>query len=434
MKETDQKPALSTKDTYYKYYALGLLVVVYVFNFIDRSILSILNQPIKDELQVSDTAMGFLGGIAFATFYTFVGIPLARLADRGVRRNILTVCLALWSAMTVLSGLVLNFWQLLLARIGVAVGEAGGSPPSHSMISDLFPAHQRATALGIYSLGIPIGSMIGYLAGGWINEAFDWRTAFLVVGVPGLILAVLVRFTLKEPPRGQAEGLKMKTGAPPPVMEVFAYLWGLKSFKFLSLGAALHAFVGYGVGYWIPPMFYRSHGLGSMEMGQALFFLGFAGIASTFLGGYLADKLARSDVRWYVWLPGLATLISVPFAAFTYLWHDASVALWVYTIPYLLGSFYLGPTFSLTQGLVGLRMRALAASILLFVLNLIGMGLGPQFTGIASDLLNQFTQLGEESLRWALVATLVFNVASTGCYLLAAPNLKQDLANSQRMS
>jgi predicted MFS family arabinose efflux permease len=418
----------------YRSYALGLLVVVYVFNFIDRSILGILVEPIKQDLGVSDTLMGFLGGIAFATFYTFLGIPIARMADRGSRRNVLAVCLALWSGATALCGLAQSFIHLLMARIGVAVGEAGGSPPSHSMISDMFPADKRATALAIYALGIPIGTMLGNLGGGWINEAFEWRTAFFVVGLPGVMLALIVRFTLREPPRGAAEGLQMSSGEAPPVSEVFKYLWARRSFKFMALGGSLHAFVGYGVSYWIPAMFNRSHGLTTGEMGTALFYLGFASIAGTFLGGYMGDKLAKRDPRWYLWLPGLATMISVPFSAFVYTYDAPYVALWVLAIPYVLGAYYLGPTFSLTQGMVGLRMRALASSILLFILNIIGLGLGPQFTGIASDVLNMSTSLGQDSLRWALVISLIFNVISAILYLMAARTIKEDLAASRSMS
>jgi predicted MFS family arabinose efflux permease len=411
-----------------------MLVVVYIFNFIDRSILGILVEPIKADLGVSDTAMGFLGGIAFAIFYTFVGIPIARMADNGSRLNVLTVSLALWSGATALCGFALNFWHLLGARIGVAVGEAGGSPPSHSMISDMFPPEKRATALAIYALGIPIGTMLGNLGGGWINEAFDWRTAFLVVGAPGLVLAVILRLTLREPPRGAAEGVQIKCGDAPPVAEVFKYLWARKSFRYLSLGAALHAFVGYGIGYWIPAMYSRSHGMGTADMGTALFYLGFASIAGTFLGGYMGDKFAKRDIRWYVWLPGLATLISLPFTAFGYLWHDPKTALWVLSVHYFLGAYYLGPTFSMTQGMVGLRMRALAASISLFILNIIGLGMGPQFTGIVSDLLNAFTDLGSESLRWALVLSLVFNLISALFYLKAGKTLEVDLAAGRAMT
>ncbi|MEM7101202.1 MAG: MFS transporter [Pseudomonadota bacterium] len=418
----------------YRAYALGLLVVVYIFNFIDRSILGILVEPIKQDLGVSDTMMGFLGGIAFATFYTFLGIPIARLADKGSRRNVLAVCLGLWSLATALCGLAANFFHLLMARIGVAVGEAGGSPPSHSMISDMFPADKRATALGIYALGIPIGTMLGNLGGGWINEAFDWRTAFFVVGLPGVMLAFVVRFTLKEPPRGAAEGIAMQEGDAPPVSEVFKYLWNRRSFRLLALAGSLHAFVGYGVSYWIPAMFSRSHGMGTGEMGIALFYLGFASIAGTFLGGYFGDKLGKRDVRWYLWLPGLATIISVPFSAIVYLYHEAYAALWVLSVSYFLGAYYLGPTFSLTQGMVGLRMRALASSILLFILNIIGLGLGPQFTGIASDVLNATTDLGADSLRWALVISLIFNVISAGLYWAASTTLKEDLDASAQMS
>ena len=415
----------------YRGYALGLLVVVYVFNFIDRSILGILVEPIKQDLGVSDTLMGFLGGIAFATFYTFLGIPIARLADRGSRRNVLSVCLALWSAATALCGLAVNFVHLLLARIGVAVGEAGGSPPSHSMISDMFPPHGRATALAIYALGIPIGTMLGNLGGGWINEVFDWRTAFMVVGVPGLLLALIVRLTLREPPRGAAEGLQLDDGETPPVAEVFRHLWSRRSFRYMAIGGSLHAFVGYGVLYWIPAMFNRSHGIGTAEMGTVLFFLGFASILGTLSGGYLGDRLGARDKRWYLWLPGLATLVSVPFSLYVYIADAPYAAFWVLAIPYFFGAYYLGPTFSMTQGMVGLRMRALASSILLFILNIIGLGLGPQFTGIASDLLFAWTDLGADSLRWALVISLMFNVVSALLYLAAGKTIRADLETSR---
>lgn len=428
----ESEAAAAAPSRGYRAYALGLLVVVYVFNFIDRSILGILVQPIKEDLGVSDTAMGFLGGIAFATFYTVLGIPLARIADRGNRRNLLAVCLAIWSAATALCGLAANFWQLLLARIGVAIGEAGGSPPSHSMISDFFPVDQRATALGIYALGIPIGTMLGNLGGGWINENMEWRTAFLIVGMPGVILALIVRLTLVEPRRGASDVAPVSAAADadaaaPPVAEVFAHLWQRRSFRFLAIGAALHAFVGYGVGYWIPAMFARSHDVGTGYMGWALFYIGFASIAGTFLGGYLGDRFGRHDRRWYVWLPGLATLVSIPFSAFVYTWHDPYIALWVLSVSYFLGAYYLGPTFALTQSMVGTRMRALASAILLFILNIIGLGLGPQFTGILSDVLNVTMGLGDDSLRWALVICLVFNLISAVCYLIASQTLREDL-------
>lgn len=419
---------------WYPSYALTILFIVYVFNFIDRSILNILAQAVKDDLGLYDWQIGLMGGIAFALFYTTLGIPIARLADTHNRRNIVAISLAVWSAMTAVCGLAQNFWQLLLARIGVAVGEAGGSPPSHSMISDLFAADRRATALGLYALGIPVGTMLGNLAGGWINEVMDWRTAFIVVGLPGLLMALVVRFTLVEPPRGHTEEIAKVKAAAPPIGFVFKALWSRKSFRYMALGGALHALVGYGVGPFIPPLFIRVHEMGTADIGMALFWLGFAGIAGTASGGYIADRMATRDVRWYVWLPGIATLISVPFATAAYVWPDPIQAFWIMAIPGFLGAYYLGPTFSLAQGLVGVRMRALAAAILLLILNLIGMGLGPVIVGVTSDLLNAYTDLGVESIRWALVGVLVFNVMSTVFYLMAGRDLKQDLARSHELS
>ena len=218
-------------------YALGVLVVVYTFNFIDRQILSILLEPIKHELLLSDTQLGLLTGFAFAMFYATLGIPIARFADRGNRRNLIAVSLAIWSAMTALSGAAVNFVYLLIARIGVGIGEAGCSPSSHAMIADYYPIRTRATALGVYALGIPIGTLFGFLAGGWINQYFGWRAAFLVVGLPGLILALLVRFTVREPPRGMAEG-RDASAAQPGIVETLSYLLAKRSFRHLAFGAA----------------------------------------------------------------------------------------------------------------------------------------------------------------------------------------------------
>ncbi len=428
----------------YQWYALGVLFVVYVFNFIDRSVLALLAQSIKQDLQISDTELGLLSGLAFALFYTALGVPIARLADRGNRRNILIVCLSIWSAMTALCGLAQSYTYLLLARIGVAIGEAGGSPPSHSMISDMFPQHRRATALGIYALGIPVGSMIGALAGGWMNDAFDWRTAFMLVGLPGLLLAVVVRLTLKEPPRGVSEPgwapVRESVREPiaaaagtPPIADVFRVLWQRRSFRWLSISAGFQAFMGYGSGAWVPAMFERSHGLSSTQIGTALFWLGFASVAGTFAGGWFGDRLGRRDARWYMWLPALTTLAAVPFTAFCYLTSDPWIAFWVLSVPYMLGAYWLAPVFSLTQGLVGLRMRAVAASIMLFVLNIIGMGLGPWFVGAVSDLLDAHTSLGADSLRWSLVISLGFSFAAILCCVQGARTLKEDLARSQEL-
>jgi len=409
----------------YRRYALGLLVVVYVFNFIDRSILSIVLQPIKEEFQVSDTALGFLSGIAFAAFYTVMGIPIARWADRGVRRSIIALACFVWSGMTAATGLATSFGLLALARIGVGVGEAGCSPPAHSLISDYFPPDRRATALGIYALGIPIGGGIGALAGGWLNEIFDWRTAFIVVGLPGVLLALVVRLTLREPTRGAFDGTTPAQHEP--VSDVVRFMLGLRSFRHMSLGAAFHAFYGYGAGAFIAAFFVRSHGVPSGELGTWLAGLGFTGgVIGTFLGGFLGDRLGARDPRWYMWLPALSTLVYIPFAFLLYTWPDSRTALLLYFPGALLGGMYLGPTFAMTQTLVRPEVRAMASAILLFIINIIGLGLGPQAVGIVSDLLAE--TLGQESLRYSLLGIIVsFAAWSVLHYLLAARTLREDL-------
>jgi len=406
-------------------YALGVLVVVYTFNFIDRQILSILLEPIKQDLGLSDTQLGLLTGFAFALFYATLGIPIARYADKGNRRNLVALALAIWSGMTALSGVAQNFWHLLLARIGVGVGEAGCSPPAHSMISDYFPAEKRATALGIYSLGIPFGILFGFIAGGWLNEFFGWRVAFFVVGVPGLLLALLVRFSLREPPRGMAEG-RVDAGVQPTIAETFKYLWAKRSFRHLAFGGALTAFVGYGVVTWMPSYLIRSHGLDTGDAGTYLgLILGIPGGIGIAAGGWVADRFGARDVRWYLWVVSVALLIGVPFSLGVYLADTAMIALLFLILPVALGNFYQATTFSQTQGLVSLRMRAVAAAVLLFILNIIGLGAGPQAVGIVSDLLSD--SYGQESLRYSLLIFSFVNVWAAYHYYVAGKYLQDDL-------
>ena len=406
-------------------YALGVLVVVYTFNFIDRQILSILLEPIKQDLGLSDSALGLLTGFAFALFYATLGIPIARYADKGNRRNLIALALAIWSAMTALSGIAQNFWQLLAARIGVGVGEAGCSPPAHSMIADYFPAHKRATALGIYSLGIPVGILFGFLAGGWLNEFFGWRVAFFVVGVPGILLAILVRYTLREPARGMAEG-RVDQVEQPGIKETFQFMWRKRSFRHLAFGGALTAFVGYGVVTWVPSFLIRSHGMETGEVGTWLgLILGIPGGIGIALGGYMADKLGARDTRWYLWIVSVALLAGVPFAFGVYLSDSALAALLFLIMPIALGNFYQATTFSQTQGLATLRMRSVAAAVLLFILNIIGLGAGPQAVGIVSDLLNP--TYGQESLRYSLLIFSFVNIWSAYHYYVAGKYLEEEL-------
>ena len=419
-------PYASQKTTYY---ALGLLTVVYSFNFIDRQLLAILQESIKADLLLSDGQLGLLTGFAFAVFYVTAGIPIARWADRSNRRNIVALALFTWSFMTALSGLVQNYIQLLLARIGVGVGEAGGSPPSHSIISDIFPPQQRASALGFYSTGVNIGILFGFLFGGWLNEFFGWRVAFMVVGLPGILLAVLVRFTLAEPVRGLAEQ-RTVADTQVPISEVLRLLWSRMTFRHFALGAALNAFAGYSTSSWSASFFIRSHGMSTGELGTWLaLIMGLGGTIGVFFGGYIADRLAPRNQRWYAWLPALAGFISVPFAAVVYLVDSPYVALSLAVVPGLLHNVYLGNTLAVTHGLVGLRMRALSSALLFFILNIIGLGAGPWMVGMLSDYLTP--TLGDEALRHAMLYLIPAMLTwSSLHFLLAARSLPQDLARA----
>lgn len=426
MSEASREGGVAGASKGYRYYVLGVLLVVYVFNFIDRQILSILMEPVRLELGLNDTQLGFLSGIAFALFYATLGIPIARIADRTSRTGVISICLALWSAMTAVCGLAQNFWQMLAARIGVAVGEAGGSPPSHSLIADYFAEHERATALGIFALGVPIGVMFGLFIGGWANEFFGWRITFMLVGVPGVLLAVGVWLTVKEPRKGSADGVVPPRDPEIALKDVFSFLWGQRSFRFMALASAVHAFVGYGIAQWYPVFFIRSHGMSTGEVGTYLaFVIGLFGGLGTFFGGYLADRLGRRDRRWYMWLPMWATGLATPFFFGIFLSPTYGMAFLYMMVPTMLTSFYLGPVFSMTQGLVPPAMRATAAAVLLFVINIIGLGLGPQFAGILSDLLRPSFE--GESLRYALLILSMFTIIGAALYLFAARWLREDL-------
>lgn len=414
----------------YANYVLALLFVVYVFNFVDRQIISILLEDIKLELGVSDTAMGFLSGIAFALFYTVAGIPIARWADVGTRRTIIAIGIAVWSVMTATSGLARNFTQLALARVGVGVGEAACSPPAHSLLADYFPPERRATALSIYNSGISIGVLIGLVAGGWINEYFGWRWAFFIVGMPGLILAVLVRLTIREPQRGASEGVTLDEKPEPP-SQVFRFLWSLSSFRHLALASGLHAFSSYGYTSWAPTFLRRVHEVGSAEAGTYLgLIIGLGGGTGAILGGVLADRLSKRDIRWYLWVPAITSIVSVPFMLGFVLLDSLPLALASYIPGVLLNSMWLAAIIATTQALVKLRMRAIASAILFLVLNLIGLGLGPQIVGILNDLLA--SSFGDEAVRYSLLLAKVMTVWAAVHFVLAARALPADLEAKNR--
>jgi MFS family permease len=415
--DSSVKPLYSNR---YRGYVLLILTGVYTFNFIDRQILVILQESIKGELGLSDTQLGMLTGLTFALFYVTLGIPIARLADKGNRRNIVAISLALWSIMTAVSGLATNFVQLLLARIGVGVGEAGGSPPAHSMISDYFPPEKRATALSIYSVGIYIGILIGYLAGGWINQFFGWRMALMALGIPGVVYALILLFTVKEPPKGHSDEVvaNSKDNANS-FWEVIHILFSKKTFIFVALGSGIHTFANYGVGNFYAPFLARVH---QMPIGQIGTWLGittgFGGMIGTFLGGYLGDKFSARDVRWYLWLPVIAEIINFVPSIGAFFSDNTSFALFCYFLTAMLTAVYLGPCIAVTHNLVDAHKRALASAILFLVLNLIGLGIGPLAIGYLSDLLAP--TYGVESLRYAFCFTFLTGFISMVLFYFGA--------------
>lgn len=431
MAETQQGHASGGGDVVitpaYRTYALVLLTVVYTANYVDRQILSILLEPIKVDLSLSDTQLGLLF-TTFGIFYATLGLPIAMLADRTNRRNVITAAMTIFSGMTAACYFVTSFWQLMVARILVGVGEAGSSPPSHSMIADMYEPKTRATALAIFSLGVNIGIFIGFLVGGYVAAWYGWRVAFLVVGLPGLALAVLVRLTLKEPPRGHSEGRVSGGDAEnaPTIGEVLRFLLSQPSFRHIAIGATLVSFVGYGAVAWLPPFLIRSHGMSVGDVGLALsLIIGISGGLGTFGAGVLADRLGQKDVRWYMWVIAIAGAATFPFGFAVYLVDDLSLALGLFIVPAAAGSLYLGPSLAMTQGLARLKMRAAASALLLFILNIIGLGLGPQAVGIVSDLLEP--SYGAESLRYALLAMTPLGLWGALHFLLAAKSLSSDL-------
>ncbi len=403
-----------------------MLTLVFTSSHVDRQIIGILLEPIKHDLGASDTQMGFLVGLTFAIFYATLGMPIAMWADRGNRRNIISLAVAIWSAMTVLCGLAGSFVHLALARIGVGVGEAGSNPPSHSMISDLFGLAERSAAMSVFAVGINVGLLIAYIGGGWMSQHWGWRTSFMVVGAPGLAIALLARFTLMEPVRGAADGAAGTAGAPG-FWSVAGHIWRTPALRQCIIAGSLSSFVGYGMVLWLPAFFARSHDLSQTQVGLTLAVLmGVISGAGTFLSGRIADRLSRRDARWNLWIVALAAIAAYPFAVAALLAHDFVTAFALYCVPAFLGGFYLGPTFSMIQGLAPVRMRAVTAAINLFVVNLIGLGAGPQLVGASSDALRP--SYGIESLRYALVAFITLTLWAAVHYCLASRHLREGLA------
>jgi len=408
---------------------LTILIVVYVFNFVDRNLLSILLESIKADLGVSDTMMGFLVGPAFALLYTFAGIPIARLADRNPRRLVLAVGLAVWSLATCLSGLARNFTQMAMARIAVGVGEASATPTAHSLISDIFPPERRSSALAIYNMGASIGIFVGMALGGFLHDSLGWRRAFIVVGIPGVLFALSLRYLLPEPRRGEVENL-VDTGEQASFREVARYLLAQRSFRHVLAAAGLYSITGYGMITWAAPFMERIHGLSPGEFGVRLgLVVGIFGALGSLGSGFLTDALARRDERWLAWIAALGCIGVVPFLAGFALCPTPGLALLLFIPANIFNQFYAAPSYALTQGLARLRMRAMASAMILFSINLIGLGVGPLLIGVANDLLAE--SYGAEAIRYSLAFLGLFNLWGAAHSIQAARHLRTDLARAR---
>jgi MFS family permease len=405
---------------------LLILLLAYIFNFIDRQIIGVLAVPIKAELALSDTELSLMGGIAFALFYSGLAIPIAWLADRKSRVNIIAVSVALWSGFTALCGLAQNFWHLFLARMGVGIGEAGGVAPSYALISDFYPKEKRGRALAFFSLGIPIGSALGVFFGGWIAQNLDWRAAFIIVGLAGLPAALLVKLGVPEPVRGGFDSADGAASEPaPPFLAVAATLARTPSFWLLSFGAASGSILGYGLIFWLPSFFSRSFGLELAEVGWfygSIVLVG--GVAGTWLGGWFGDKAGPGNPAAYALIPAICFLIAAPVFAIGLFAPSLAIGWALFAIGQMLALAWLGPVIAAVQHIVPPNMRATASASFLFINNLIGIGFGIFFLGFMSDTMS--AAYGADSLRWSILYGLGFYLLSGLIYLAASRRLARD--------
>lgn len=413
--------------------ALAILLAVYCFNFIDRTIVSILQEPLKQELRLSDTQLGLISGTAFALFYSTLGVPIARIAERVDRPRIIAIALATWSLMTMLCGFATNFLQLFLCRVGVGIGEAGGTPPAHALLSEIFPADRRATAISIYSLGVPLGILFGAVAGGAIGEALGWRAAFMSVGAPGLILAVIVLVVIKDP-RSAASATDRRAAAPPPSLgQTIAYLASRRSFVHLTAGITVASTAGYGILAFTAPFLMRQFDMGLAAAGSATGLVsGIAAGAGTLLGGVLVDRAMRRDRRFGAWIPAAGLMLATPLSITAYMQGEWITVVLLLTVSGVAQFLYLGPTYALVQSLAGTRMRATASALVLLTVNLVGLGIGPPLTGWLSDHFASVQAPGTgdaaaAGLRMALSLIATLYLWGACHYLLAARSLAADL-------
>jgi predicted MFS family arabinose efflux permease len=413
-----------------RWYGLAVLTVVYTSNIADRFVISTLIEPIRLEFRLSDSAVGFLTGTALAIFYTGMGLPLGVIADRVDRRKLVALSMAAWSIMTTACGMARSFTGLLVARIGVGIGEAGGTPASQSIIADLFPFSQRALAYSIFALGAALGSMLGAVAGGALAQAFGWRSAFLALGIPGVVLALVVWFSVREPPRGGSHAGAAAQPAPS-ILGTMRFIRSQRSLVHVLAGQTVIIFWSWGLLWWTPAFLARSLGFTTAGAGELLGVTnGIGGIAGILVGAAVIQRLGRRDPRWQSWIVAAVTLactfVSIGFYA-TGSRTAATVLLWLFVPAAYLN---LAPTFSLTQSLVPSQMRAVCCAIMLFGANVANLALAPQIIGFISDALMRYTGAGSESLRYALIIGSFTGFWAAYHYWAAGRELRGDLARA----
>jgi MFS family permease len=408
-----------------RYYVLALLTVIYALNFLDRTIFNVLIEPIKKEFALSDTTMGLIAGFGFVLFYSLLGIPIARLADRISRRNIIAAALAFWSAMTFLCGTAQSVAALTLARIGVGIGESAGTPASQSLISDLFDKNDRPRALGIYAIGTYLGVFLGYFIGGWVNQHYGWRTAFFTAGLPGIALAGVLWLTVAEPRRSAPVDHPVRDAWRP----TLGFLISQKTFLIVLVGFCLTTYTNYATSAWIPPFLARVHHLSSVEIGTyAGTFKGLFGMAGTLAGGLVVARIGRRDDRWKLWAPAVASGLAGPVFAVCLLTPDFTTMVAALALTSFLVGFHLGPIFAIAQTVARPNMRALASAIILLTATCFGQGLGPLGVGIINDLLAGSS--GAYAVRYSLLSASLTTMLGALFFLRAAQTIRADIVRA----
>jgi MFS family permease len=422
---TRQAPAhvtATTASSARRYYVLGLLTIIYALNFLDRTIFNVLIEPIKKEFSLSDTTMGLLAGFGFVLFYSTLGIPIARAADRLNRRNIVALALAFWSAMTFLCGMASSVTTLALVRMGVGVGESAGTPASQSLIADLFDKNERPRALGIFAIGTYLGVFLGYAIGGWVNQHYGWRMAFFTAGLPGIAVAAILWLTMSEPRRGAME----ESFTPEPIGPTLRFLGSQVSFIIVLIGFCLTTYTNYATAAWIPPFLARVHHLSSAEIGTyAGTFKGLCGMAGTLVGGFVVARVSRRDDRWKLWAPAIMSGLAGPVFALCMLTPDFSTMVAALALTSFMVGFHLGPIFAIAQTVARPSMRALASAFVLLTATCFGQGVGPLAVGLLNDALK--SDFGADAVRYSLLSAAVSTVLGACLFVWAAWFVRADI-------